>query len=229
MMTEVDSPVYTFVRTSAAASPAGAFDAPPWDQANIGQLTHFHPRSSDHRPVVRFKGMYDDAGIYVRFEVQDRYVLAKYTQYQDQVCRDSCVEFFVQPRPDRGYFNFEINCGGTMLLYYIEDATPAPGGFAKMRQVAAQDVRDVRIEHTMPTQVIPERVEPVTWQIGLFVPYSLFEACAGPIPRGPGATWRGNFYKCADASSHPHWAYWADIGKDCNFHQPGRFAPLRFE
>jgi hypothetical protein len=42
------------------------------------------------------------------------------TQYQEMVCYDSCVEFFVQPEPHLGYFNFEFNRGGTMLIYYIE-------------------------------------------------------------------------------------------------------------
>ena len=37
-----------------------------------------------------------------------------------------------------------------------------------------------------------------------------------------------NFFKCADDSSHPHWASWAPIGEALNFHQPQYFAPLRF-
>jgi len=225
----VSSPVYTFTRAHAAVPLEGAFDAPPWDQAKVGQVSKFHSRSSEHRPVVRFKGLYDEAGIYVRFEVQDRYVFSKHTQYQDPVCRDSCVEFFVQPRPDKGYFNFEINCGGTMLLYYIEDATQTPQGFAKKRDVTTEDARAIRIAPSMPKQVHPEITEAVTWQMGLFVPYSLFEAYTGPVPHGPGAAWRGNFYKCADSCSHPHWAYWAEIGEPLNFHKPERFAPLRFE
>jgi len=225
----VNSPVYIFSRAQSKVSLGGGFDDSPWDRANVGHVSNFHSRGGDHRPVVRFKGMYDDAGIYVRFDVQDKFVLSKYTQYQDPVCRDSCVEFFVRPRPDRGYFNFEINCGGTMLLYYIEDATPTPQVFAKWREVTAQDARSVRIEHTMPKQVVPELTDPTNWQLGLFVPYSLFETYMGPIPHGAGATWRGNFYKCADGCSHPHWACWAEIGEPLNFHKPERFAPLRFE
>ncbi len=226
----VSSPVYPFTRARMAVPLGGSFEAPPWDQAKVGQASIFHPRGSDHRPMVRFKGLYDEAGIYVRFEVRDRYVLSRHTQYQDPVCRDSCVEFFVQPREDRGYFNFEINCGGTMLLYYIEDAAPAPnGGYAKFRKVTAEDARAIRIEGSMPRQVVPELTDPVTWQIGLFAPYSFFEAYTGPVSHGPGATWRGNFYKCADSCSHPHWASWADIGEPLNFHKPERFAPLRFE
>jgi hypothetical protein len=225
----VSSPVYVFNRAQSKISLDGGFDDPPWNQAVEDRISLFHPRGSDHRPEVRFKGLYDDIGIYVRFDVKDRYILSKYTQYQDSVCRDSCVEFFVRPREDRGYFNFEINCGGTMLLYYIEDATPGPNGFAKWRQVTAEDARSIRIEHTMPKQVVPELTVPTNWQIGLFVPYSLFETYMGPIPHAPGAVWRGNFYKCADGCSHPHWGYWAEVGEPLNFHKPERFAPLRFE
>jgi hypothetical protein len=225
----VNSPVYVFSRANGNVSLGGNFDDSPWDRAATGHISNFHSRGSDHRPQVRFKGLYDDKGIYVRFDVRDRYVVAKHLQYQDMVCHDSCVEFFVRPREDRGYFNFEINCGGTMLLYYIEDATPNPRPFAKWRQVTPEDAKSVRIEHSLPKQVVPELTEPTHWQLGLFVPYSLFEAYMGPISHAPGATWRGNFYKCADSSSHPHWAYWAEVGEPLNFHKPERFAPLRFE
>jgi len=39
----------------------------------------------------------------------------------DEVWKDSCVEFFIQPRPDAGYFNLEMNAGGAHLCCYIED------------------------------------------------------------------------------------------------------------
>ena len=41
--------------------------------------------------------------------------------------------------------------------------------------------------------------------------------------------WRGNAFKCADETSHPHWASWAPIGEALNFHAPGWFGDLDFE
>ena len=97
------------------------WDSPHWQAAEEARIEHFHADSSLHRPAAAAKLLYDAANLYLHFRVEDRYVVAKYTQFQDPVCRDSCVEFFVQPRPIGGYFNFEVNCAGTLLCYYIED------------------------------------------------------------------------------------------------------------
>src|ERR1700678_2575557 len=88
-----------------------------WNEARVVEVNQFHPRSSAHRPVTRSKLLHECEHLYVAFKVQDRYVRCVHDQYQSMVSRDSCVEFFVEPRPGRGYFNFEINCGGAVLLY----------------------------------------------------------------------------------------------------------------
>src|SRR5688572_29160119 len=88
-----------------------------WGAAEVANVDQFHARSSAHRPVTRARLLYDDAGLYLAFDVEDRYVRCLSTAYQSRVSRDSCVEFFVRPRADEGYFNFEINCGGALLLY----------------------------------------------------------------------------------------------------------------
>ncbi|MBI5094406.1 MAG: diguanylate cyclase, partial [Candidatus Hydrogenedentes bacterium] len=61
------------------------------------------------------------------------------------------------------------------------------------------------------------------------IPRALFETYVGPLGRIDGQTWRANFYKCGDETSHPHWASWAPIGEELNFHQPQYFAPIHFD
>jgi hypothetical protein len=41
----------------------------------------------------------------------------------DMVCRDSCLEFFLNPQPEKGtnYFNFEMNPFGTLYLGFGKD------------------------------------------------------------------------------------------------------------
>jgi len=63
---------------------------------------------------------------------------------------------------------------------------------------------------------------------GVFDSLALVEEFAGPLADPAGQTWRGNFYKCAEDNSHPHWASWAPIGERLNFHVPEHFAPLHF-
>ncbi|MEA2734712.1 MAG: hypothetical protein QOE14_1163, partial [Humisphaera sp.] len=110
-----------------------------WPDADVERIAHFHVASSDHRPVTTFRMLYDDDGIYIAFHVRDRYVLCRRNEHQSMVCKDSCVEAFLQPRPDHGYFNFELNCGGAMLLYYVRDPQRLPtGGMKEWERVPAE-------------------------------------------------------------------------------------------
>jgi len=207
-------------------------DAPPghpaWAPARVGEVATFLDRSSDHRPRTHFRVMYDDRGLYVMFTVDDRYVRAEWMRPQESVCKDSCVEFFVQPHPDRGYFNFELNCVGTILLYYIEDHTGSPGGKRTSTPVDPAHLAHIKIWHELQGPIVNEIASPCTWRVSYHVPFALFEDYAGPLGTPTGHAWRANFYKCGDNTSHPHWASWAPIDGIFNFHLPQYFAPLRF-
>ncbi len=56
--------------------------------------------------------------LHVRFRCEDKHIYAQFTQPNDPVSRDSCVEFFFAPEPDVSlwYFNLEINCVGAILF-----------------------------------------------------------------------------------------------------------------
>lgn len=207
----------------------GNWDGPAWKAADVAAITHFHPQSSDHRPQAEAKVLYDDAGVYVSFRVRDRYVVCRHTNPQDPVCKDSCAEFFVQPKPDRGYFNFELNCGGALLLFFVTDPTRIGGGLKGFQPVAPEQIAKIRIDHSLPSKIDPEIAEPTEWHVEYFVPNEVFEAYVGPLEPPADRKWRGNFYKCADKSSHPHWGSWAPIGEALNFHVPNYFAEIAFE
>ncbi len=145
----------------------------------------------------------------------------------DEVWKDSCVEFFMQPRNGQGYFNLEMNAGGAHLCSYIEDPARVPGGFKKFARLPAEIGGAIRLHSSLPNVIDPEIVGPVCWQLNFFVPFSLIETYAGPLGEMPGRQWRGNFYKCADETSHPHWAAWAPVD-ELNFHLPRCFGTLRF-
>ena len=98
------------------------------------------------------------------------------------MCVDSCVEFFVEPVAGRGYFNFEINSGGTILLHYN-----AQSATVHHDPVEVYDARldKVRIYHSMERVVDPEITDPVNWIVEFRVPYEVFEAYVGPVDRKP--------------------------------------------
>jgi len=225
-----DRPMSYQVRKVASLPAVTAdWDDPVWEHANTLDIANFHPLGSDHRPKTQARLLHDGDTLAVMFRVEDQYVVARHIAYQSRTHKDSTVEFFFQPTPDSGYFNFEMNCGGTLLLYYITDATRKGDGFEHYVEVAKALADAIPVHASLPKRVDPEITEPTTWTVSYRIPKALLEAHAGPIPTLHDLHSRGNLYKCADDSSHPHWASWAPIGKKLDFHQPEKFAPIRFE
>jgi hypothetical protein len=138
------------------------------------------------------------------------------------------VEFFVQPNPGKGYFNFEFNCGGAMLASYVTDPERIEGRLKSCTPLDRDLAAEVSIYHSLPVTVEPEIEEDIVWYLGFSVPFALLEACAGRIGRVPGQVWRANFYKCGNDTSHPHWGAWSPLDKR-NFHVPADFGDLRFQ
>lgn len=220
---------YTIYKTPTPPSCQGQWNSPVWQQASVLAVDHFHPRSRRHYPKTEAKLLYDDANVYAIFRVADQYVRAVCTTYQEQVCNDSCVEFFVQPDAAKGYFNVEVNCIGALLLYYIEDPTRTAVGFAAYIPVDSRLTQPITIFHSLSGIIEPEIVTPTEWIIEYNLPFSLFEAYIGVVDIQKGTTWKGNFYKCGDQTSHPHWSSWSPIGEALNFHQPAYFGELTFD
>jgi hypothetical protein len=204
---------------------------PIWQAAEIIRIEQFRPESSDHRPLTEARLLYSDAGIHGIFRAHDRYVRCVHTQFQDLVCKDSCVEVYFQPKAgqaeNNGYLNLEMSGNGTLLSYYISDAERAPGGFKAFVKLTPEQGRQVAIRSTLPAVVEPELSDPTEWCLQFFLPFTLLEAYVGPLGALPGQTWRCNLFKCADETSHPHWASWRPV-KELNFHAPETFGTIRF-
>lgn len=226
-------PVYLVKQAPSHPDLTGDWAGAAWRKANTLRIKHFLPeidggvQDSGHRPDVRARVLYDAKGLYVHFRVKDRYVRSITTEYRGPVWEDAAVEFFVQPKQDRGYFNFEINCGGAMLLSYHEHPdwkgeTLRPDGGVPWELASM-----VKIYHSMPDTVDPEIAGPVTWHVEYFIPFALLEAYLGPLGSVSGQTWRANFYKIAENNSHPHFGAWSKIEEGYSFHQPEFFGYLR--
>ncbi|MFH1980992.1 MAG: carbohydrate-binding family 9-like protein [Pseudomonadota bacterium] len=202
------------------------WDNPPWKDIASEQILNHMGKRPDHFPKAAVKIAYDDMAIWVMFRVEDRYVRAVAKAHQDSVCRDSCVEFFFTPGADvsRGYFNFEMNCGGTMLFHF----QPLPG---KGRiEVPESELNKISSAHSLPRIVDPEITESVTWTVEYRIPTAMLEKYCPVTPPAPNVLWRANFYKCADETSHPHWLTWSPVDlPDPNFHVPQSFGILKFE
>ena len=230
------SMVYNIVKVSSAPLLDAGWDSGGWKAAEAMEIAVVRPESSSHHPCVKLKLLYDDKSIYGLFKVEDRYVRSVRRGYQKDVCRDSCVEFFFSPQTDGGYFNLECNCGGTVHCYYIRDNSSAPPdapkqipplSFRDCTPLSEEDIARFSIYHSMPEIVEPEITDPVTWYLGFEIPLELVRKYAGDLGPVEGARWRGNAYKCADETSHPHWLSWAPL-KEKRFHAPESFGTILF-
>ena len=210
-------------------SPDADWDRAEWRDVETLEITHFPWPDSGHHPRTVARLLYDDRFLAVIFRVDDRYVRAVAREFQDSVCLDSCAEFFVSPLPDsEAYFNFEVNCGGTMLLHRCPSTTEREAGVESV-QVSAADGLTIAIAHSLPRIVEPEIAEPTTWTIEYHVPFDLFASHFDAARPTTGTVWKANFYKCGDRTSHPHWGSWAPVRTQSpNFHQPSFFQPINF-
>ena len=108
---------YTVKKSAVPVVLDAAWDSEMWANANIAKVDFAFAQNSDHTPDVQLKMLHDGERICGLYQVKDQYVIARAIKDQDMVCRDSCVEFFVKPAGSKYYYNFEFNCGGTLLLY----------------------------------------------------------------------------------------------------------------
>lgn len=202
------------------------WDKAPWQGITPVTLEYYMGEAPAHQPKAQVKAAYDDQALYFIWKVEDQYVLAKRTQHQQDVWRDSCVEFFFTPGGDpleRGYFNLETNCTGVKLLgIHIAGK--------KEQQGTAEDFASIVTASSLKGPINPETTEPTTWTLEYRIPLSLVAKYTKIETPAPGVTWRANFYKCADDTSHPHWLTWSPVTHPKpSFHLPKFFGVLRFE
>lgn len=197
-----------------------------WQSVQDLRLSNFMGEKPKHFPETRVKLLYDKLNVYLIFNVRDRYVKAVAKELNGKVWMDSCVEFFFSPGPDteRGYFNFEANCKGVFLFeYHLKN-----GAIKKF--VSPEDCKKIKIAHSLKIDVEQEFSGPLEWSIEYCIPFAVLKKYMKVDEPGQGASWRANFYKCADKTSHPHWLTWAPVGyPEPKFHLPEFFGRLDFE
>jgi len=217
---------YEVARVAEPIRVDARWDKPAWRNIEPVELTHYMGDRPEHFPKVRAKLAYDQNNVYVIFRVEDQYVRAVTPRNQGPVCRDSCVEFFFSPGTDlsKGYFNVEMNCGGTMLLNF--QVIPRKN----MVLLAEEDLARIEVASSQPRIVEPEIVQPTVWTVEYRLPVDILERYSSADKPAPGVEWRANFFKCADASSHPHWLTWAKVNRPRpDFHVPEDFGKLVFK
>lgn len=174
-----------------------------------------------YRPEVTVQIAYNENELFLQYHVREQSVKAEITKSNGRVWTDSCVEFFLSPDGNDDYYNLEMNCIGTALL-----------GFRKKGEEAIhateEQISTIRRTSSLGDLPFPEKKERTEWTITIAVPWNVFfKHNLKPIS---GKKMRGNFYKCGDELSVPHFISWTKIKTEKpSFHEPVYFGGLDLE
>lgn len=174
-----------------------------------------------YRPEVTVQIAYNENELFLQYHVNEQSLKAAITKSNGRVWTDSCVEFFLSPEGNDDYYNLEMNCIGTALL-----------GFRKKGEGAIhatdEQISTIRRISSLGDLPFPEKKKLTEWTITIAVPWEVFfKHNLKPVS---GRKMRGNFYKCGDELSVPHFVSWTKIKTEKpSFHEPAFFGGLEFE
>lgn len=174
-----------------------------------------------YHPEVSVQIAWNENELFLRYRVNEQSVKAEIDESNGQVWTDSCVEFFLSPEGNDEYYNLEMNCIGTALLGFRKKGEPAI-------HASEEQIATIRRISSLGDSPFPERKKPTDWQITMAIPWEVFFKHA--IKPEKGIKVRGNFYKCGDELSVPHFVSWTKIKTEKpNFHAPEYFGGLELE
>jgi hypothetical protein len=171
-------------------------------------------------PKVSFRIAHGNDCIFIKYDVEEHEVLARYRNTNDPVYKDSCVEFFIAFDDEKTYYNLEFNRLGTCL-----------GGFGVPGETRASLPAELleTIRHERSILQKKGGAEPtINWTLMLVIPIQVF--CFHPVNILKGKKCRVNFYKCGDDLTQPHYLAWRNIvTPKPDFHQPDFFGNAEFD
>ncbi len=177
--------------------------------------------SNNYKPKVIVKLFYSLNNVYLNFQVFEKKIKVKFTNFGDPVFKDSCVEFFVNlfPYEQQKYFNFEFNAIGTAKIGF--------GRAGNRTYLMKEQVEDLEIVSSIKAPIEGLHGSD-NWQLFVKIPTSIFQKYYGKRFIGGVAT--GNFYKCGDETEFEHYGTWNKINNPTpNFHLPQYFGKIFFE
>ena len=168
---------------------------------------------NDYRPETSAWLGTDGSSIFVYMETGENELRAE-TKGFGQTHTDSCMEFFLSPDPANSpqYLNWEFNPVGGMYLSVganRHDRVDIPdAGYRELFQVKTT-------------------THDKGWSLEYQIPLSFLQKFFPLTELKPGHVMKGNFYKCGDKTSRPHYGCWSPINlPKPDFHCPGFFGEI---
>jgi len=173
-----------------------------------------------YKPKVQFRIGHSGKEIWLKYYVNEKYILARETRTNGDVYKDSTVEFFIS-LDQKNYYNFEFSCIGTIHLAY------GPGRQDR-KFVDPETVEKIEIQSTLGNEPFEEKSGDFEWEMMIRIPLVCFTFDKLKTFNGIKAT--ANFYKCGDETKKPHYITWNPVQtENPDYHRPEFFGKLEFE
>ncbi len=178
------------------------------------------PNEYPYKPITYFNIARSKDSIFIKYSVQGSMLRAIYSNDQDPVHEDSCVEFFCMPVGADKYTNFEFNCIGTC------SASSRKGRNEEVVPFTVEEMQTIKRFPTLGRRAFNEMEGMFEWELTVVIPFNLMGIDSKHLPEKMFA----NFYKCADGTDSMHFLSWNPIKTDKpDFHRPEFFGELIFD
>lgn len=168
---------------------------------------------TEYQPEVYATITYDETGFDVEFVVKEANPLREKTNHFDEVCEDSCVEFFVNfdPENTNEYINFEVNANGAMQASLRTDRY-------NYRHLTIPEIENLGITADIKEEEWSVKYKVSTELIKKYYPKFDINTCKYIT---------GNMQKCGDKQKTIHYMSLFEIACETpDFHRPEYFGRI---
>jgi len=172
-----------------------------------------------YRPITQFNIARSTDSIFIKFSVRGSMLRAIYSNDQDPVNEDSCVEFFCMPVGSNKYTNFEFNCIGTCA------ASTRKSRNEEVVPFTVEELNTIKRSPSIGRRAFNEMEGMFEWELTVKIPFNLMGLDPANLPEKI----LGNFFKCADGTDSMHFVTWSPVKTEKpDFHCPEFFGELYF-
>ena len=183
-------------------------DDEAWESVPRAELCEFWHNlfPKDYKTAARL--VHSDGGLILRMETEEWPIRVSAMELNDEVCLDSCMEFFLTPNTeDPEYMNIEASAASVPLC-----------GIGTGRE-GRRELSPCECGVEFRTMIDFER----GWKLYVFIPFSFLEKHFSSV----GGEMRANFYKCGEETLIEHYSVWNKIETpEPDYHRPEYFGKI---
>lgn len=169
-----------------------------------------------YHPLTVVNVAHTGKSIYIDFFVRCNYLRAVNYKNNTPVWEDSSVSFFIRPKADGEYWNFDFNCIGAVNAAHRMTRRP-------VTRLTDEEISSIKRYTSCGSSPFMEVEGLFTWNVIAEIPLELIGVEYTGVP----VLMKGNFCKCASGTSQPHFITWNPVSTpEPEFHAPESFGDI---